>query len=270
MIVFDSSLKNEINAFRKRNYNEDQVHAFTAQNLNETIDSIEFVLAPLSIQKKAKNIMAPLVGSFQIENIATSLLAVQSLGFELDPLAEYCKLLSGVPGRLQRVLPSKQITQQNPKIFVDYAHSPDSLEQSILSLRTLANKQEGARPKIVTVFGCGGDRDTSKRPLMGKIASTLSDFVVITSDNPRTESPKKIVAEIVAGIDSARLSDCTIEIDRCKAIELAIEKAGPDDLVLIAGKGHENYQIIQNERIPFSDLEITRSALENRPRTQGK
>ncbi|MCF8045235.1 MAG: hypothetical protein K9J83_05175, partial [Desulfarculaceae bacterium] len=139
----------------------------------------------------------------------------------------------------------------------DYAHTPDALESI---LETLANRAEN---RLITVFGCGGDRDPSKRPLMGKAASVHSDIVIVTSDNPRTEDPGEIIDDILTGIDNAReRDDIIVEPDRSKALEFAVRISRDKDTILAAGKGHETYQIIKSGRIDFDDRRILKQALE--------
>jgi UDP-N-acetylmuramyl tripeptide synthase len=140
---------------------------------------------------------------------------------------------------------------------VDYAHTPDALTSI---LETLANRAEN---RLITVFGCGGDRDPSKRPLMGKSASVNSDIVIVTSDNPRTEDPEKIIDDILTGIDNARgRDDIIVEPDRAKALEFAVRISRDKDTILAAGKGHETYQMIKSGRIDFDDRLILKQALE--------
>ena len=192
---------------------------------------------------------SPLVGQFNLANLLAAVGSALHLGIDLPTIAASLPQFVGVPGRMERV----QVPNQDISVIVDYAHTPDSLK----------NLLKAARPFIsgntICVFGCGGDRDRTKRPLMGKIAAELADLVVVTSDNPRTEDPQKILQDIVAGIpDTAK--PIVIE-DRAKAIAFAIENARPGDGVLIAGKGHEDYQILGTEKIHFDDREQARSAL---------
>jgi len=140
-----------------------------------------------------------------------------------------------------------------PILFVDYAHTPDALEKCLLAAR-----QHFPTRKIVCVFGCGGDRDRSKRPMMGQIASSLADSVVLTSDNPRSESPGAIIEEILAGVTAA---DVVVREDRQQGIEAAIAAADAEDVVIVAGKGHEDYQELATGRIPFSDYAVIEAAL---------
>jgi UDP-N-acetylmuramoyl-L-alanyl-D-glutamate--2,6-diaminopimelate ligase len=176
-----------------------------------------------------------------------------SLGLDLTEMATVFPEFVGVPGRMERVQVNDR---QDISVIVDYAHTPDSLE----------NLLKAARPfipgKMICVFGCGGDRDRTKRPLMGGIAARLSDQAVVTSDNPRTENPEQILKDVLAGI--APESGAVVNGDRASAIADAIANAQPGDGVLIAGKGHEDYQIIGTEKIHFDDREEARSALEKK------
>ena len=156
-----------------------------------------------------------------------------------------------VPGRMQRLGGGQQSL-----VLVDYAHTPDALEKTLAAARELVTAGN-----LICVFGCGGNRDKGKRPIMGEIAARLSDQVILTSDNPRDEDPQVILAEIRAGMDR----DCRIIPERADAIEQAITQAGSGDVILIAGKGHENYQEIRNIRTPFSDLNVAARALGEKP-----
>lgn len=204
----------------------------------------------LSVQGIAANILtpwgdgvlhAPLIGRFNLSNI----LAVIALyGLEGMPLSEillHLKKIPQVPGRMERYGGE----QRRPMVVIDYAHTPDALKQTLTALR------EHAEGKIWCVFGCGGDRDRSKRPLMGQIAEVLADVVIVTNDNPRSEDPAVIADDIYQGfVDTKRV---LLEPDRHRAIEHAIRSAQPEDIVLIAGKGHETYQIIGKQKLFFSD-----------------
>lgn len=196
----------------------------------------------------------PLSGLHMIYNCVASIAAALSFGVSIEQSLKALKTFDGVPGRSQKVNSNSDKTA-----FVDYAHTPDALENVLKALneiRTLAKKDS----QIITVFGCGGDRDKSKRPLMAQIAAKLSDFVFVTSDNPRTEKPEAIVAEITTGLP-ADFKNYEVEVDREKAIAAAIRQARPGDVILIAGKGHEDYQIIGTEKIHFSDFEVARKYL---------
>lgn len=202
------------------------------------------------------SISSPLLGKFNVQNI----LAAAAVGMELKKI-DLKKLelgvsnLSCVPGRMDRV----NVEGENlPWVVIDYAHKPDALEKVLVALNEI--KKEGS--KLITVFGCGGDRDRTKRPTMGKIAVTYSDCVVVTSDNPRTEDPLAIIQEIQRGIEGKFQDRVDIEPDRARAISMALRVARPKDLVLVAGKGHEDYQIIGKTKVPFDDRKIVIQVLE--------
>jgi len=197
----------------------------------------------------------PLVGKFNLMNSLQVIATLYKLGFKLNDISNEICNFPGVPGRMEKI----KISQKNslkflPEVFIDYAHTPDGLKNVLESLRTFSKGR-----RIVTVFGCGGDRDTKKRPMMGNIAEKLSDYVLITSDNPRTENPQKIIDDILEGIFNK--NKISIYIDRYKAIKKAISFAGEDDIILIAGKGHENYQILKNKTIDFDDKKIAENIL---------
>ncbi|NET55010.1 MAG: UDP-N-acetylmuramoyl-L-alanyl-D-glutamate--2,6-diaminopimelate ligase [Symploca sp. SIO2E6] len=195
----------------------------------------------------------PLVGQFNIANMLAAVGAALHLGLDLDCIVAALPKFPGVPGRMERVeiQPKQEIS-----VIVDYAHTPDSLQNMLTAARPFI------KGKIICVFGCGGDRDRTKRPQMGKIAAELSDVPVVTSDNPRTEDPEKILQDILAGIP-ATIEPIVIS-DRATAIRNAILQAQPGDGVLIAGKGHEDYQILGTEKIHFDDREQAREALAER------
>jgi UDP-N-acetylmuramoyl-L-alanyl-D-glutamate--2,6-diaminopimelate ligase len=193
---------------------------------------------------------SPLVGQFNLSNLLAAVATVLHLGLNLETVIQHLPQFTGVPGRVERVRISEK---QDISVIVDYAHTPDSLE----------NLLKAARPfiagKMICVFGCGGDRDRTKRPIMGKIAAELADVAVVTSDNPRTEDPERILQDILAGIP-ASVKPLVI-CDRATAIHQAIKDANPGDGVVIAGKGHEDYQILGTEKIHFDDREQATEAL---------
>jgi UDP-N-acetylmuramoyl-L-alanyl-D-glutamate--2,6-diaminopimelate ligase len=197
-------------------------------------------------------IASPLLGEFNAYNLLAVLggLLAAGVGFE-DALAQLGQL-KPVAGRMQTL----RLGAEGPTVVVDYAHTPDALEKSLRALRPLT------AGRLWCVFGTGGGRDRGKRPLMGGIAAALADAVVVTSDNPRNEDPAEIVADILAGMPPGQ----TAIVDRAEAIRWAIVSAGPQDVVLIAGKGHEDYQEMRGVRQPFSDLEVARAALQERSR----
>ena len=193
-----------------------------------------------------------LIGDYNVSNLLGVIAGLRALGHGLDDIARVAALVTPVPGRMQRVGSGREL----PQVVVDYAHTPDALEKALGALQPLAAARGG---ELRVVFGCGGDRDPGKRPLMGAIAAKLAAQVVLTSDNPRTEDPLKILADIEAGLpaDAAR----EVIADRAVAIARAVDQAGARDVVLIAGKGHEDYQEIHGERRAFSDVQAARAAL---------
>lgn len=182
---------------------------------------------------------SPLVGKFNVYNLLAGISAGLCYGLSLDQCLLQVKTFRGARGRLQRV---------KDKIFVDHAHTEDALKNVLQTLKSLC------KGKLILVFGCGGNRDTEKRPKMGSVATELADIVIVTNDNPRSEDPQNIVEEIVAGCSKP----ITVEFDRERAIHLAIELKNPEDIVLIAGKGHEKEQIFAHQVIPFDDAEIVK------------
>lgn len=194
---------------------------------------------------------SPLVGKFNLENVLGAIGAGLHLGVSLEAMVAALAEFGGVPGRMERVQASPD---QDISVIVDYAHTPDSLENALRAARPFIPG------KLICVFGCGGDRDRTKRPQMGKIAYELADRIIVTSDNPRTEDPQQILADVVAGIEP-ELSASDVICDRAEAIQQAILSAQPGDGVLIAGKGHEDYQILGTEKIHFDDREQSQLAL---------
>ena len=241
------------------------------------IDSIAFVQAKeaelslgeiraeIETPAGAFPLRAPLSGRFNLYNILAATAAAFHLGIPLSAIQRGIECAKPVPGRLEKISESGE-----PAVFVDYAHSEDALK------RVLQNLARFRKGRIITVFGCGGDRDRGKRPLMGRAAAEESDRVIVTSDNPRTEEPLAIIGAIEGGIDASVMKKVspeeiraagagktyTVVADRREAIGLAIGMASPDDIVLIAGKGHEDYQIIGTVTIPFDDRTVGREALD--------
>ena len=198
----------------------------------------------------------PLIGQHNLNNLLQAIVAVDALQpWTAEGLGEACSGLPVVPGRLEPVRIGEQSV---PAVLVDYAHTPDALHNVLNALRPVA--AEGG--KLIVVFGCGGDRDRTKRPLMAQAACGLADFAVLTSDNPRTEDPQQILDDAIAGVTGESKHKLVIEIDRAKAIRLAISEANSRDTVLIAGKGHEDYQILGTEKIHFDDREHADAALQ--------
>ena len=209
-------------------------------------------------------IQSMLIGSFNLQNILVSVASCHGLGISLHQIAEGIENLKGVPGRLEPIVNERAL-----HIFVDYAHTPDALRCVLEALRPFVE----SKARLITVFGCGGDRDREKRPLMGNNVARLSDVTIVTSDNPRTEDPQAIIAQIIPGIRAERAPifnpksrrGYLVEVDRRQAIRKAIEVAQPADLVLIAGKGHEDYQILGTEKVHFDDREEVLAACETLP-----
>jgi UDP-N-acetylmuramyl-tripeptide synthetase len=194
----------------------------------------------------------PIPGLFNIYNSLAAFGASFSLGIGVDQIKEGLKSARQVDGRFEKVPCS-----QSFDVFVDFAHTPDALTKILEEIKKICRRH------IIVVFGCGGNRDRSKRPIMGKVASELANLVIITADNPRSEDSGKISKDILAGIDEKNHSKLIIEEDRKKAIYLALEMAAPGDCILIAGKGHENYQIIGDKFHSFSDREMIINRLNN-------
>jgi len=215
------------------------------RNLRSGPDGLQFEVLLHHTWIKAH---CPMFGAFQTENILAALSVCVGLGVPPKAACDALSTFAGVPGRMEFIPNSKGLL-----VFVDYAHKPEALEKVLLAIQ--------GKP-IWTVFGCGGDRDRTKRPVMGEIATRLSHHVILTSDNPRTEDPLKILEEIESGIGK---SNFEIIPDRRTAIQKAIQSARPGDIVLIAGKGHEDYQLFGTEKHHFDDREEARAALEPFP-----
>ena len=198
---------------------------------------------------------SPLLGKFNLANLLAVIGAAGMQGFKLDDILSAAAKLKAVPGRMEIVDPSAR-----PLVVVDYAHTPDALDKALRALRLQC------RGKLAVVFGCGGDRDKGKRAEMGRVADQLADTIVVTSDNPRSESPEQIIQQVLLGVTRKVLA----VTDRRDAIRAAINAAAVDDIVLIAGKGHEAYQIVAAKRLPFSDLAEARLALHQKQGSEPK
>ena len=196
----------------------------------------------------------PLAGDFNAYNVVQSLLICTALGIDGADIMKVLWRCTGAPGRLEKVLLDEE-AKDRPTVFVDYAHTPDALENVSRTLKKLKSN----RDKLIILFGCGGDRDKSKRPKMAHIAETYANEVIVTSDNPRTEDPKMIIKDIMAGFKKPE--KVTVVESRKEAIEKAILDTGSRAIILIAGKGHETYQEIDGKRTHFDDREVARKAL---------
>ena len=201
-----------------------------------------------------ERVKTALPGRHNISNCLAAAGLCLAAGVGLQDIAEGLSLLKTVPGRLEPVRCEKA-DSANIQVFVDYAHTDDALKNVLTTLRPLC---EG---RLIVLFGCGGDRDKTKRPRMAHVAESLADVVIVTSDNPRAEVPQTIIDDILPGFTNKRGQEPFVEPDRAKAIALAIEQARPGDIVLLAGKGHEDYQIIGTEKRHFSDIEEAAKAL---------
>ncbi|MEO8205863.1 MAG: UDP-N-acetylmuramoyl-L-alanyl-D-glutamate--2,6-diaminopimelate ligase [Chthoniobacterales bacterium] len=221
---------------------------FRAGNIRTTPTGTTF---QLEAKQKIFLVKLPLIGNFNVYNALGALAAATASGIDIHGAIHAMEKIPQVPGRLERVNTSRAF-----QVYVDYAHTPDALENALKTLRLLSPR------KIITVFGCGGDRDRGKRPLMGRAAEQNSDWCVVTSDNPRSEDPELILKEILTGMPGKKHE--TI-IDRKEAIRRAIDIAARGDIVLIAGKGHETYQEVAGRTTPFNDVAIARSAIEDKP-----
>ncbi len=229
--------------------------AYSGSALRVSIDGIAGKIGDISVS-------SPLTGQFNAQNILGAAAVCAGMGIDSQKISEGISALKLVPGRLEKVDNLRGV-----HVLVDYAHKPDALEKVLQTLREVRKNGQ----KIITVVGCGGDRDRKKRPVMGRLAATLSDLAIITSDNPRTENPGAIISEIMAGIDASSVGATVVEPDRRNAIFMAVSRAQAGDIVLIAGKGHEDYQIIADpaaaggtRKIHFDDREVAREAFSSR------
>ena len=203
----------------------------------------------------------PLLGEFNLMNAIQAITILYKLNFSLKDLSKSIQSFPGAPGRMEKIeIDDDEVLRSLPTVIIDYAHTPDGLKKVLQTIKKLC------KGKLITVFGCGGDRDSSKRPLMGSIAEEFSDHVFITSDNPRSEEPQKIVNDILMGIE--KREKITIYIDRFKAINESIKFANKEDIVLIAGKGHEEYQILNDKVVDFDDREIAYKLLKEKSKSQ--
>ncbi|MBN1553194.1 MAG: UDP-N-acetylmuramoyl-L-alanyl-D-glutamate--2,6-diaminopimelate ligase [Phycisphaerae bacterium] len=203
-------------------------------------------------RQRAVKVRSPLIGRHNVFNGLAAAGACLSLGMKPEDVAAALQTIRNVPGRLQRVPTNGRFS-----VFVDYAHTDDALRNVLSALRPIT------AGRILVVFGCGGDRDTTKRPRMARVAQELADRIFITSDNPRSENPENIIDEVLAGLDDRGRAVCHIDVDRRRAIANAICQAREGDVVLIAGKGHETYQVIGEEKIHFDDVEVANECLQN-------
>ncbi|MHC4625254.1 MAG: Mur ligase family protein, partial [Planctomycetota bacterium] len=222
-------------------------------DLNARIESIDTSGAVFVLEYAGRNqkVTTPLTGRHNISNHLAAAGLCLGAGFDLETIADGLSSLKAVPGRLEKVDWNGDFS-----VYIDYAHTDDALSNVLTTLKPLC------KGTLTVVFGCGGDRDRTKRPRMARVAQDLADNIVVTSDNPRTERPEDIINEIMTGFENPNADRIKVEPDRRKAIELAVRTAGSDDIVLIAGKGHETYQIIGTQRFDFSDRDIAQECLQ--------
>lgn len=218
---------------------------FVAKNVQFKSNGVEYELVGDTIGR----CNCPIPGRFSVYNSLCACTCALALGIDFDTVLESISKSKGVKGRIE-VVP----TERDFTIIIDYAHSPDGLENIISSLKEIA------KGRVVTLFGCGGDRDKTKRPKMGKIAAELSDFCVVTSDNPRSENPSEIIKDILVGMEGINTPYVVVE-NRREAIAYAIKNAKKDDIILLAGKGHETYQILPTGTIHFDEREVVAEVL---------
>jgi UDP-N-acetylmuramoyl-L-alanyl-D-glutamate--2,6-diaminopimelate ligase len=226
---------------------------FRASGVRSDFNGIQFQLDALG---RSWLVRLPLIGSFNILNALAALGAAHVMGVDVRTAVLALASVPPVPGRLEAV-PAKRAF----RVFVDYAHTDDALRSVLKTLRELKPR------RLITVFGCGGDRDRGKRPLMGSVAEQFSDWSVVTSDNPRSEDPREIAAEVERGMRGGKHE---VILDRKEAIQKAVSLAGPRDIVLIAGKGHEAVQEFADRREAFDDVAMARSAIESMPSEFGR
>ncbi len=221
---------------------------------------VEHKPGQLKFQVQGHAFEVPLTGMFNVYNSLAALSVLKELGLSWEALQDGLNNAPAVPGRFEEVSAGQDFT-----VLVDYAHTADALKQALIAAREILGKK--SHHKLISVFGCGGDRDKTKRPLMGKVSSQLADMTVVTSDNPRTEDPKLILEDILRGIPYSLMQNhkrrVWVEEERGAAIRMALSMAKKGDLVLIAGKGHETYQIVGTEKQHFDDREVARNILKN-------
>jgi UDP-N-acetylmuramoyl-L-alanyl-D-glutamate--2,6-diaminopimelate ligase len=233
--------------------------------------SFEGLSCRIRTPKGECSVQSKLIGEYNVYNILAAVAAGITMDIPLETIKSGVESLEGVPGRFEKVANRRGI-----HVIVDYAHKTDALERVLSGLKNILRNSYQSQGKVITVFGCGGDRDRTKRPLMGKVAGTYSDLSILTSDNPRTEDPLAIMNEVEAGLKSLSLFEWQkdgigswrskkgyLKIpDRREAIRMAIRLAQPSDTVLLAGKGHEDYQIFGKQKFPFDDRVEAKKALE--------
>ena len=233
---------------RKYTYGVKNNADIVAKNIQFSLNGAEFTLVT---NEKEYKVNLHMNGMFSVYNVLAAITAAIAMGIDIQIALKALQNVKGVAGRFEVVV-------KKPLVIVDYAHTPDGLENVLKSAREIT-PQDG---KLICLFGCGGDRDATKRPKMGAIAEKLSDKIVITSDNPRTEDPQMIITDIIAGLKNVNTESVVVEPDRGRAIELLKTISDNNDVVVIAGKGHEDYQILKDRTIHFDDREEARKVFE--------
>ena len=219
-----------------------------AKDINFSLNGAEFKLVTKDGEYPVNLHMN---GMFSVYNVLAAITSAVAMGIDLKVALKALENVKGVAGRFE-------VVAKKPLVIVDYAHTPDGLENVLNSAREITPKDG----KLICLFGCGGDRDATKRPKMGAIAERIADRIVITSDNPRSEDPQQIITDIIAGLKSVNPDKVTVEPDRGHAIALLKDIAENNDVVVIAGKGHENYQILKDRTIHFDDREEAHKVFE--------
>ncbi len=217
-----------------------------------TANILENQFGGLLLKLNGHEVWSKLIGTFNAYNVVAIFAAGELLGLETQENLKIISEIESVSGRFQYVVSNKKITA-----IVDYAHTPDALKNVLETINAIRTRNE----ELITVVGCGGDRDKTKRPVMGKIAASLSTKVIFTSDNPRTEDPDKILGEVEAGVEPQNYKKITSVVSRKQAIRTACQMAQPNDIILIAGKGHETYQEVNGKRHDFDDFKIVNDIL---------
>jgi len=222
----------------------------------EQLDGVEIGTSSHGYRWRDRWVHVPLGGAFNVANSLAALTAAEALGIASDVAVSALADLSPVPGRYEVVVDGADPGGPGFTVIVDYAHTPDGLEQLLAAARA------GGSRRTIVVFGCGGERDQEKRPEMGEVAGRLADEVIITSDNPRSEDPERIIADVLAGVDQQHRATVTSDADRRSAIAEGLRRAAAGDVVLVAGKGHERTQDLGDRVVDFDDRSVVREALE--------
>jgi len=231
-------------------YAVDEEADLTATIKSMDVSGTEFVM---SYKGQGQTVKTRLLGLYNISNLLAAGGICLAGGFDLETTVKGLEAMKVIPGRLEKLVCDADFT-----VIIDYAHTDDALTNVLDTLKPIC------KGRLIVVFGCGGDRDRTKRPRMARAAEKYADFIVVTSDNPRSEQPEYIIGEIMTGFDDPVSDNIEVEVERADAIKFAIDMAEKDDVILIAGKGHETYQIIGNEKIEFSDQKVALGCLGNK------